>query len=191
VFVLDIVRGPAAVGVFGVAQQLTEPLALLPASVMAAVFPVISRDRDAGGRHHRLLMDTLRMLAGVGGLIAATGVALGPVLIRLLYPGDYSEATGALRLLAFAVFPVYINYVLTHVLIADDRQRLNFVFNAIVFVLNGFLCFILAAGLGATGAAAAVLASEVVLLGLCGIAVSRPAAADEPSRDPKSGTTAR
>lgn len=174
VFVLDAVRGPAAVGVYGVARKLTEPLALVPAAVMAAVFPVISREGTAAaGERRRVLTLSLRGLAFVGGGIAVGGVVVGPTLVRVLYAGEYDDAARPLQILALAVLPVFVNYVLTHVLIAADRQQLNLAFNAVVFGVNAGLCLVLAASFDAPGAAGATLVSEIVLLGLCWAAVGR------------------
>jgi O-antigen/teichoic acid export membrane protein len=66
---------------------------------------------------------------------------------------------------------VFVNYALTHFLIAADRQHLNLVFNAVIFALNLFLCLLLIPRWGAGGAAGAVLASELALLALCSMAL--------------------
>lgn len=101
------------------------------------------------------------------------GVVVGPTLVRVLYAGEHDDAARPLQILALAVLPVFVNYVLTHVLIAADRQQLNLAFNAVVFGVNAGLCLVLAASFDAPGAAGATLVSEIVLLGLCWAAVGR------------------
>ena len=65
VFVLDALEGPDAVGTYGVALKLTEPLAILPAALLAAVFPAIVRRRaDGDPAGERLRSLTTLVLAG-------------------------------------------------------------------------------------------------------------------------------
>jgi O-antigen/teichoic acid export membrane protein len=166
VFVLDRLYGAAAVGIYGVAQKLTEPLALIPASAMAAVFPAMT---GAGARTNARYRAGfwIVILAAAGTLVAAVGVAFGRDVVRLLYEDEYLAAGAVLQILALAAIPIFVNYVLTHLLVAQDRQRLNLFFNAVVFVANAGLCLWLVPRFGARGAAAAILISEILLLALC------------------------
>jgi len=78
-----------------------------------------------------------------------------------------------LQILALAALPTFVNYALTHFLVAVRQQRLNFAFNVVIFFLNLALCLWLIQRFGQGGAAAAVVASEMVLLTLCACALSR------------------
>jgi O-antigen/teichoic acid export membrane protein len=66
-----------------------------------------------------------------------------------------------------------INYALTHFLVALRQQRLNLIFNVVIFVLNLALCLWLIPQFGPVGAALAVILSEGLLLLLCALALSR------------------
>jgi O-antigen/teichoic acid export membrane protein len=173
VFVLDVVAGPAAVGLYGVAQKLTEPLALIPAALMAAAFPIVSRTGAGAGSGSRFRAWIVTRLAGGGGLVALGGLAFGPWIVGVLYPDEFSGAAPALQILAVAALPVFVNHGLTHFLVADGRTRLNFWFNAIVFPSNLVLCLWLAPRFGIGGVASALLASELLLLALCVAALRR------------------
>jgi O-antigen/teichoic acid export membrane protein len=113
------------------------------------------------------------LLAAAGAAIALAGVFGGPRLIEWLYGGQYRGAEPALQVLALAVLFSFVNYALTHFLIARGRQRLNLIFNALLFVVNGGLCLYLVPRYGLPGAAAATLASEALLFGLCAWALAR------------------
>jgi Na+-driven multidrug efflux pump len=65
----------------------------------------------------------------------------------------------------------FVNYALTHFLVALNRQRFILAFNAIIFTLNIGLCALLIPRFGPAGAALATLISESVLFGLCAWAV--------------------
>ncbi|HLF28110.1 MAG TPA: flippase [Anaerolineae bacterium] len=179
VFLLDALHGATATGLYGVAQKLTEPLALIPAALMAAVFPAFIQaarreaNASSGGEAAWLRSRSIGWLAGAGIALAGIGALGGPWLIEHLYPGQYAGSAVALQLLALALLPAFVNYALTHFLIAHGRQKLNLLFNAVIFVLNLALCFALIPRFGPAGAAAAVVISECVLFALCGYALAR------------------
>ena len=173
IFMLASLSDSSAVGVYGVAQKLTEPLAIIPAAIMAAVFPALTHDLAQHGyaSTRRLRGRTIGALAIIGLIIAGAGWIGGPWLINRLYGDQYVGATIALQLLALSVLMTFVNYALTHFLIAINRQRLNLLFNAIIFAINIGLCALLIPRLGPAGAALATLLSESVLLMLCGWAL--------------------
>ncbi len=176
IFMLDAFTSAASVGVYGVAQKLTEPLAIVPAALMAAVFPVLSREITQHGyaATRSLRVRTLGVLLAAGGAIAAAGAIGGPWLIERLYGAPYREAAPVLQVLAVTLPVSFLNYGLTHVLIALNRQRLNLLFNVIVFGINFAACSQWIPVQGALGAALATLVSEGVLLTLCVLTLIRP-----------------
>ena len=174
VFVLDALEGPDAVGTYGVALKLTEPLAILPAALLAAVFPAIVRRRaDGDPAGERLRSHTTLVLAGCGVLVAAIGVMAGPWLLDLLYGSQYAGAAAPFQILAVAVLFTFVNYALTHFVIAHDLHRRYLAYTATVFVLNLVLCLALVPRFGPVGAAWSVVLSEVLLLSLCWRALRR------------------
>lgn len=178
IFVLDAVHGAGVVGVYGVAQRLTEPLAIVPAALMAPALPAMSRSPgDATGSG--VLAHSVRLLALAGVVVLVGGWLFGPAIVSTLYGNQFAGAAPVLQILAAAVLPSFVNYALTHALIARGRTHLNLIFNAAVFVLNLAMVWMLSGALGAPGAAAAIAASEMVLFGLCWTALRRaPAGGD-------------
>jgi O-antigen/teichoic acid export membrane protein len=175
VFLLDALNSSTAVGEYGVALRLTEPLALIPSAIMAAVFPALTHALTQAGyaSTQSLRRKTIGVLSLAGLLIAVGGVLLGPWLIQFLYGTQYAGSTLPLQLLSIAVLPIFINYTLTHFLVARRQQRLNLIFNAVIFAVNLILCSALIPRLGPSGAALSVILSELTLLILCSIALSR------------------
>jgi O-antigen/teichoic acid export membrane protein len=172
VFVLDATAGAEAVGVFGVAQKLTEPWAVIPATIMAAVFPAFARDVAADRKQAGYLRArTVALLSLAGGLFAAAGVFAGPWLLSVLYGPEYAGSVVPFQILSLAAAPAFVTYALTHFLVALDRQRLVLWFNAGIFATNLALCLMLIPRLGPAGGAGAILASECLLCAACWIAV--------------------
>jgi O-antigen/teichoic acid export membrane protein len=175
VFLLDALNNSTAVGEYGVALRLTEPLALVPSAIMAAVFPALIHTMAQAGyaATRALRLKTIGLLSLAGLLIAVGGVLYGPWLIHFLYGTQYAGSTLALQLLALAALPIFINYALTHFLVARRQQRLNLIFNAVIFAVNLILCSWLIPRFGPSGAALSTVLSELTLLTLCSIALSR------------------
>jgi O-antigen/teichoic acid export membrane protein len=175
VFMLDALNNSTVVGEYGVALRLTEPLALIPSAIMAAVFPALTHAMAQTGyaSTRSLRRKTIGGLALVGLLIAVGGVLLGPWLIHFLYGMQYAGSTLPLQVLAMAALPIFINYALTHFLVVRRQQHLNLIFNAVIFVINLVLCSVLIPRFGAAGAALSTVLSELTLLTLCSIALSR------------------
>jgi O-antigen/teichoic acid export membrane protein len=177
IFLLDALSNTMAVGEYGVALRLTEPLAMIPAATMAAVFPALTYAlaRQGYAATRVLRLKTIGWLASAGSLIALAGWLLGPPVIHFLYGDQYAGSTRLVQILALAALPTFVNYALTHFLVAVRRQRLNLAFNIGIFFVNLALCLWLIPRFGPSGAALAVVLSELLLLALCGFALSRPA----------------
>ena len=175
IFLLDALHNSTAVGEYGVALRLTEPLAMIPAAIMAAVFPALSHALAQQGyaSTRPLRLKTIGLLALAGSVIALGGWLLGPWLIHFLYGEQYTGSTVALQILSLAALPTFINYALTHFLVALRQQRLNLAFNMVIFGVNLVLCLWLIPQFGPSGAALAVVLSELLLLLLCILALSR------------------
>lgn len=175
IFLLAAARQSSTVGEYGVALRLTEPLALIPAAIMAAVFPALTHAlaRHGYAATRALRLKTIGLLALAGVAIAIGGWFLGPWLVHFLYGDQYAGSTPALQILALAALPAFINYALTHFLVAARQQRLNLILNMIIFCLNLVVCLWLIPRFGASGAALATVMSELLLLVMCSCALSR------------------
>ena len=97
----------------------------------------------------------------------------GPWLLSLLYGSQYAGAAAPFQILAVAVLFTFVNYALTHFVIAYDLHRRYLAFTATVFVGNLVLCLVLVPRFGPVGAAWSVVLSEAVLLILCWRALPR------------------
>jgi O-antigen/teichoic acid export membrane protein len=168
--ILDAVLGPSDAAAYSVAQRLTEPLAILPASFMAPLFPLFAI-AAAGPRPREAVAQAGRQALIFGmfgaGIAAVFGLA-GPWLIGTLYPGgQYDSSIAPLRWLALALIPSFANYALTHLLIAQRRARLNVVFVLIQLVVCVGISLALTPVMGPAGPALAILICEALLLVLC------------------------
>jgi O-antigen/teichoic acid export membrane protein len=167
VFLLDAIRTPAEVADFGVAQKLVESTAMIPAAVMAAVFPAAARTMAEGAGVPHLVRRSAGLLALAGTAVAAAGFTLAPAIVRILYGTQYSGAVRPLQVLALSVVFTFVNYALTHFMIVRGRTVRLACFSAATLVANLAAGILLIPAAGAAGAAAALVVSEALLLLLC------------------------
>jgi O-antigen/teichoic acid export membrane protein len=181
-----------AVATFSAAHRLVEPAQIVPASLLAAVFPALSHALHRDASYAR------RLAWGVSLLLALFGVALAALfwlgagwLIPLLYGQGYVEAAPVLQVLALSIVPAFVNYGLTHFLIARGQQGVIGVFTAIMLVLHAGLSWQWIPRWGPAGPAAAIVIAEVVLSVACllTLALTRPRARQLPEVERGIGST--
>jgi len=165
--------GETAVAQLGAAQRLTETAQLVPAAAMAAIFPAYARAlrTDAGGAH-RLGWSSAGLLALLGVLAAAIIWWSADWAMPVLFGPEYGPAVPVLRVLSLGVPLMFVNYLLTHMVIARGSQALVAWFGAAALTSHLAVSWYLIPLWGPTGVAASMLLAESVLL-LCCMAALR------------------
>ncbi|HUP27247.1 MAG TPA: oligosaccharide flippase family protein [Chloroflexia bacterium] len=192
--------GREALGDYNLAYKLFEPSLLVPSALLAALFPLLAQ---AGGLASRagaqdgaqwgfrpLLGHAMGWLFGFGILATASLYIVAVPLISLLYGQQYSQSAPILQVLALCCLPMYLNYGLTHVLIAVDRPQLYALFTFGALVVNVSANVALIPAIGTMGAAIATLAAEMALFALCSLSVVRLLPAFAPAPMPLAGSAA-
>ena len=167
---LALFRGSREAGLFAAALKVVELMNVVPAAVAAGAMPALTREAARGADPvRRRTAATVALLAAP----AAAGLVLvAPGIVSLLGEG-YAAAATPLRVLAPALIALFMNTVLMHALIAAGRAgRLPALTGARVAAAVA-LALVLIPRLGAAGAAAGFLVSEVLLLVLAARACAR------------------
>jgi PST family polysaccharide transporter len=159
--------GDAEVGAYGAAYKLFEGSMMAPAVLLAVTFPQLARARDDLPTRRRLERYVAGLLA-ISGLLAA-GVCLGggPWLVRMIFGAGFARSVVSLRVLALGIPLVFLNYGLTHFLVARDLGRMTTWLALMMLVLNVALDLALIPGGKGPGAAWATVLSEVALTACC------------------------
>jgi O-antigen/teichoic acid export membrane protein len=169
--------GREGLAVYNVAYKLFEPSLIVPGVVLAATFPLLSQAAGAlwvaARRLRELLARTIGGLSLLGALATILLIVLASPLINLLYGQEYAASVPVLQLLALACLPMYVNYGLTHALVAVDKPRYYAAFTLVTLFVNVAMNLVLIPVMGIAGAAVATAGTEVVLLVLCGVTILR------------------
>jgi O-antigen/teichoic acid export membrane protein len=158
-----------AAGWYGAAYKIWETVGLLPASLLEALFPEMSRLASKPDGRQRLgdLFSRARWaLLGGGLLLAAAGIVAAGALIPLVYGGggEYAPAVSPFRLLAGAIPAMFLYLLSGHVLYALGQQRRVTVAMLVVSLVNITLNLVAIPRWSFMGAAAVALFSEWLLL---------------------------
>jgi O-antigen/teichoic acid export membrane protein len=160
--VLRAMRGDRETGLFFTALTLFWPLSLVPSAVAAGAMPALTREALAGrGPVRRRTAATLALL----GVPAAVGLALvSPSLVPFVFTKAFAPAALWLRILAFALVPMFLNALVAWALIAAGRATLPPRLMAVRIVSAFLLAAVLVPRFGAVGAATGLVAAELMLL---------------------------
>ncbi|MEJ2737440.1 MAG: flippase [Anaerolineae bacterium] len=185
---LGLWQGEVVSGWYAAAYKLWETVGLLPASVLEAMFPEMSRlSTSPGGREglSRLFRNGGRAMFVAGLLLAVAGVLSAPILIPLVYGGggEYAPAVLPFRLLICAVPAMFLYLLSGHVLYALGKQRRVTVVMLAVGAVNIALNLIVIPHWSYWGAAVVALFSEWLLVGLLYPQARRALANQETDRE--------
>lgn len=171
VFLLGLFSTPAQVALYGLARQLTAPLALLQTNAQTAVAPEVMSLVAARrfGQLRRLVGRYVAAATAVGGVAVACGLLLGGFVITLLSRPEYASALPVFYVLLVAAAAMLAAVAFRPVSVGLDLMRW---YNAglllsacVVFV------FIFAAGLDARRMAYAQLAGALIVRVACNVPV--------------------
>jgi O-antigen/teichoic acid export membrane protein len=139
--VLKYTRGDADTGIYTAAHRLFSILTLLPSSLMQVIYPILSGLYvSEPGRLPKAFRDALRVMALISIPLAAGTVVLAPGIIPIIYPGTNNEPTAfgpsvpVLAVLVGGVALGYLNWVITSLLLAVNRQKVTMVSTLVVAV---------------------------------------------------------
>jgi O-antigen/teichoic acid export membrane protein len=163
VYFVEWWHGLEAVGIYNGAFRLVDAVRLFPAALLAVQYPLMCRATDL-----RPLRGLVAGLAAAGGLAACATYAGAESLLATLYGDRFIDAAPALQMLAFAVPLFFINYGLTHQVIAWDGQRAYLLIAAAALVANVAGNVTLIPQGGIWGAALATTLTEIVVTCGCG-----------------------
>jgi len=170
--ILKKVCGDAVLGIYSAAYQIFEGSQMVPAIVLAATFPQLARahlDRQRQRQWERLISSALLVLGLTVG--AACYAARAPI-IQLVFRAGFADAVPVLRILSLGIPLMYLNYGLTHFLIARDLGHRNMVLSTMMLVLNVAINLVAIPRLGGAGAAWATVVTEAALTVCCLVALA-------------------
>jgi len=160
---LQGLAGPEPAGLYNAAYRLMEAAMMIPAALLTALFPRLAR-RVENFKDGLAPEPLARLLVHVATAGAAFGIAFAPEVLALFFGRPFVAAATTLRILLVALWIIYVNYLLTNLLIAYRRQN--------AFARMAGVCALVNVGLNAAlipwwsiaGSAFATMLTEAILL---------------------------
>lgn len=164
-----VLLGPAflsasAFGAFAVAFRAVEPLTMLPALLISALFPILTHaalhDRARLARGYDLLS---RSAAALGGLAAATTIGAAP-LVTMAFTGHRSPVTvDSFAILGCALGALFVGAAGMWMLLAERRYRAVLAINVLALTCNVGLTTVVGTSLAPRWFGLGILAAETLI----------------------------
>lgn len=164
VVALSLMSSDRETGYFATAFRVMEVLIAVPALVVSAAFPILTR----AARDDRARLDNASGRLIEVGLIMGVWIALGIALaadpiVAVLAGGGSQPSVGLLQLLAVALIPTFLTVAGGYPLLSLRRHREILGANAAALVASIVAAVVLIPRYDATGAAIAVIVAELTL----------------------------
>ncbi len=169
VVMLGAMVGEAEVGFYSTASKIVEAAFIVPHVLMLVVFPRLVKAPDTAP----LLRRFSWLLGGLSVVAAAGVVALGAWAVPLAYGSSLSRISTMVFALAPTVVPVYLGYLFTQVLVVRDLQGRYLAIAAAGLALNLLLNALLIPLYQGIGAAAATVATELLITVAAAVTILR------------------
>lgn len=163
VILLSRLAGDYATGIYGMAYRVLGPLQMIPYGVFYNLLPSLSRNGWVP-REKLRFERALGAMLGVAVLAVVCTFAFAAPAVRLVLGKQYLECVPAMKILIWAVIPMYINYALKIGLLALSREKVFIVTSLVCLVFNGGVNLIFIPLFSWRAAAVATIATEMVLL---------------------------
>jgi O-antigen/teichoic acid export membrane protein len=174
IVMLQLMTEEKVVGFYSAAYKLFEVSVVLPHSFMVVLFPTLVKE------HHinqilfkKRFKKTIAIFSLTGGSIALVLWSFSHEIIKMIYGNKFFPSAQILDILAVSILFFFISFLLSHVLIASGREKVN-TWNLVgVVVLNVALNLAWIPQYGAIGAAWATLFCEVALVAMLGLQIQK------------------
>lgn len=164
-FLLSLLGSQADLAVYGVAYKAFESFLAFPSFVMVTLLPVLARLEFDHARFQELVQKAFTSMVVVSLPIFGFAVLGGPAMVALA--GEkYAGGGLVLALIMLAVGFACLQGVFGNALVTQGRQGALLRVSVVVLIANGLLNLAAIPLLGDTGAAAALLCTEVLSLAM-------------------------
>jgi O-antigen/teichoic acid export membrane protein len=185
IVVVSIVGTATELGIFSAAYRIVDVAVALPVLVVGAAFPILARAARDDSSRLGYAVTRLFEVALVLGVLLALTLSLGAELaIEIVAGPDFEDSVAVLQIQSAVLATTFVGAVCGYALLALGLYRQTLRINSIALAIGVVLVVVLTGPYGATGAAAATVAGELVLIALCIWTLARHDAALAPSWRP-------
>ncbi len=156
VYIIKAFKGSVEVSMFHLPHMIVLQLQIFSVALVLALFPTFSRlggEGEPEARFREIREKSMRSLTFIGLIFSLTLILFSDVIIRIMGGSDFINSSPSLRVLAWCVPILFLNYLAANLLISLKWQNLLIVGAGVSLVLNLILDLIWVPRFGALGAA--------------------------------------
>lgn len=186
IYLLSHLIGPAEVGFFSIAVNLTRGgVELLSSSLATVLMPALAHAKGSGGleRVRRVVGDATRYFLFLGIFLAGVGVLWSAPAIFVMYGRQYESVVNVLQLMVLISGLLLVENPFSSLLLIIDDQRIRTGLSIGYFALSAVTAFALVPSFGMIGAVVANGISRTVISVITAVLVSRRVEFTPPWRD--------
>jgi len=124
VLMLSFMKGAESIGFYSAAYSLIESTYIIPSTLMISMFPLFSLYyKSSIESFQHSIRITLKLITMIAFPMAVGTMFLSSQIISLVYGSEFGPSASALSILVWATAFVFINIVLSSILVASNRQN--------------------------------------------------------------------
>jgi O-antigen/teichoic acid export membrane protein len=161
-------NGALASARYSAAYRILDVVQIFPGTVSAILLPALARSSsEAGASRARQRSVDLAAIAlfAVSAPVAVCGAIDAHGILVSIYARQYANATNVLSVLLFAFVPISVGYLVTNILILEQRLKAYLVATCVGAVVNVIANVIALPSLGPIAAAWTTVGTEVLVAG--------------------------
>ncbi len=172
IVMLKLMKGDEMVGLYSAAYKLIEVLTILPSAIIMVLFPSLVKDYNIDIiKLKERMKRSLKYFVSMGFISAVFLSVFSKKIILILYGNSFLTSSFTLQILSWALLFLFINYLLSYVLISAGKEKENTINVLIITSINIGLNLMLIPKYGHIGAGWATLISEFAMMVLCVFAI--------------------
>ena len=158
---LGIMQGSDSVGVYNAAYRLMAGLLIIPSVVGVVIYPMLSRSYGQLRNSFMLIFEkAIKYLLLIAFPTVIGTQILAEEIIMTIYGESFTQSITVLRLLIWAIIPIYCGYVFGSLLYASNKQNIFAIITAIAAFANIALNYLLIPLISFNGAAISTFLTE-------------------------------
>lgn len=166
VFVIKLLEDEASVALFQAPNRLVTVFHIIPVALLAAIQPIMSRLSISNISFHKfeyVYQKSFKFLFIISFPMSVLGMVLANKIILLVFGESLKGSVSSFQILIWSVNFIFLDALLTFVLILINKQRLLILGNVMCILTNIVLSMVLVKSYSYIGAAWAALISHGVV----------------------------
>lgn len=160
-FMVNLFLSPNASGIYAIARQIPERLAIIPSSISSVILPRLAILHANNKKRLEITATSFRICVTLSTFAAIGIFVIGKPFINLLFGAEYTAAYVAMTLILPGFIAQNGSSILANAIAAKGRPGLNTIIAAITFVMIVISSLLLIPTKGILGASLAVTISSI------------------------------